>query len=391
MNLAILDKETQHFIQTNLKTVVPNLVLRGSSFPKVSIQEIAEQIISKNKCEKKLPTWFHQENIYYPHKINIEQTSSEITATYKANLVSGSHLIDITGGFGVDSYYFSKKIKQVTHCEINSELIAIAKHNSTQLNVNNIDYLNEDGIAFLKKSNTTYDWIYADPSRRNESKEKVILLEDCSPNIKEYIDLLLTKAAHIIIKVSPILDITKTINDLKNVKEVHIIGINNEVKELLFIIEKDFNETLLFKTINYTKKESQCFNFTLNTKESASYTEPKKFLYEPNACILKGGAFQQISCKFNIEKLHKHSHLYTSESLVKFPGRIFEIQHCINYDKKQLKKLIPTKKANITVRNFPESVSQIRKKTGLKEGGDIYVFFTTTLNNLHKALICKKI
>jgi 16S rRNA C967 or C1407 C5-methylase (RsmB/RsmF family) len=178
LNHQILNKEVQDFINAHLKSDVTKLILKGSPFETVSIQEIAEQLLAKNSCEKKLPNWFNAENIYYPNKLNIEQTSSEITANYKSDLVSGETLIDITGGFGVDAYFFSQKVAKITHCEINEELSAMVSHNFKQLKVKNSNTYLGDGIEFLEKSQEKFDWIYADPSRRNDAKGKVFLLED---------------------------------------------------------------------------------------------------------------------------------------------------------------------------------------------------------------------
>ena len=391
MNTNILNKEIQDFINANLKTDLTKLILKGCPFKEISIQEIAAQIVAKNKCQNKLPTWFRTENIYYPNKLNIEQTSSEITAQYKSKLVFGNSLIDITGGFGVDAFYFSQKVKNITHCEINEELSKIVSHNYQQLNAQNINTLVGDGIEFLKNYIEKIDWIYSDPSRRNDAKGKVFLLEDCLPNIPENLDLLFKKTDNILIKISPILDITSAINELKFVKEIHVVAIENEVKELLFLLEKNWNQSISIQTINFNKTDNQVFKLDLGEQVSATYSEPKKYIYEPNAAILKAGAFQQVSNHLKIAKLHQHSHLYTSENLIEFPGRCFEIKNCISYDKKQLRKLIPSKKANITTRNFPENVEQIRKKTGLKDGGNQYVFFTTDKNNKHIVLICHKI
>ncbi len=390
MNTHILNKKVQDFINTNLKSDITKLILKGSQFRSVSIQEIAEQIVSKNKCKKKLPSWFTAENVYYPNKLNIEQTSSEITAKYKANLVSGNSLIDITGGFGVDALYFSKKIKNITHCEINEVLSKIVAHNLKQLNIKNIKTQIVDGINFITQSEQKYDWIYSDPSRRKQEK-KVFLLEDCFPNIPENLDSLFLKANNILIKLSPILDITSAFNELKFIKEIHVIALENDVKELLFLLEKNYAQQVAIKTINFNKNKVQNFNFSFHKEALATYSEPKKYLYEPNSAILKAGAFNQISEQLKIDKLHQHSHLYTSTNLIDFPGRTFRIMHCIPYDRKQLKKLLSSKKANITTRNFPETVAQIRKKTKLKDGGLHYLFFTTNLHNNHIVLICEKI
>ena len=391
MNTTVLNKDVQQFINANLKSDITKLILKGSPFEGITIQEIAEQIISKSKCESKLQTWFKTPTIYFPNKLNIEQTSSEITANYKANLVSGNSLIDITGGFGVDAYYFSQKVKNVIHCEINEDLSEIVTHNFEQLKTKNIETIVGDGLEYLEKSRSKFDWIYSDPSRRNDVKGKVFLLEDCLPNIPNNLELLFKKSNHILIKVSPILDLKSAINELKFVKEIHIVAIENEVKELLFILEKNHNKQTDIKTINFNKTNIQQFNFKLYSEVSATYSEPKKYLFEPNSAILKSGAFQQISVQLNVDKLHQHSHLYTSENLIDFPGRSFEIKHIIPYNKKELTKLIPSKKANITTRNFPETVIQIRKKINFKDGGNLYLFFTTDINNKHLVLICKKV
>lgn len=391
MNKHLLNKEVQQFIHSNLTSDITKLILKGSPFSTVSIQEIAKQIAAKNKCRTKLPTWFTTENIYYPTKLNIEQTSSEITANYKSNLVSGDSIIDLTGGFGVDTYYFSKKIKSVTHCEINEGLSEIVSHNLVEFQISNISTNIGNGIEYLQNNNTKYDWIYADPSRRNDTKGKVFLLKDCLPNIPENLNLLFDRTNQILLKVSPILDLKSAIQELKFVKEIHVVAVENEVKELLFLLGKNYTKPILIKTSNILKKSQQKFEFYLNDESEASYAEPKHYLYEPNAAILKGGAFQQLSAQLKLDKLHQHSHLYTSTELVDFPGRRFKIKHCISYDKKQLKKLIPSKKANITTRNFPETVAQIRKKTGIKDGGNQYLFFTTKINKKHLVLICEKV
>ncbi len=391
MNFEILTSKVQQFIVDNLKSNITKLILKGSPFDGISIQELANQIVAKQKSEHKLSTWFSTENIYYPAKISIEQTSSESTAQYKSELIKGDSIIDITGGFGVDCFYFSKRFKNVTHSEINEELSTIVKHNYQQLNIKNIDTFSGDGIDFLKNTETNFDCIYIDPSRRNDIKGKVFLLKDCLPNVPDNIDFLFTKTNQILLKNSPILDISSAISELKFVKEIHVIALKNEVKEVLFLLEKNYQKDIQLKTINIQKEDNQEFNFNLKEEVTSTYSEPLSYLYEPNSSILKSGGFHQISTQLNVFKLHQHSHLYTSEKLIDFPGRRFKVEHIINYDKKKLKKLLSEKKANITTRNFPKSVAQIRKETNLKDGGNSYVFFTTDLENNLKSIICRKI
>lgn len=340
MNLAILHKSVQDYIQQNLSSNITKLILKGSPFPNISVQELANQIIAKQKSRTKLPIWFHTKNIYYPPKLSIEQTSSEVTASYKSTIVKGNSLIDVTGGFGVDAFFFSKQFKAVTHCELQIELSKIVAHNNVQLKIKNIRTITGDGIKFLKNTDELFDCIYLDPSRRNDIKGKVFLLKDCLPNVPENLSLLFEKSNSILIKNSPVLDLTSTIKELKFVKEIHIVAVHNEVKELLFLLEKEYQQDIQIKTINYSKREIQKFNFNFGDKTEALFGEPQQYLYEPNAAILKSGGFSEVSTQFGIEKLHKHSHLYTSDKLIEdFPGRIFSIESILPFDKKLKKKL----------------------------------------------------
>lgn len=391
MNKHLLHTSIQQFISDNLTSDISKILFKGTSFPNVTAKEIVEQIEAKNRSQKKLPSWFHTDIIYYPNKLNIEQTSSEITAKYKSELINGDSIIDLTGGFGVDCFYFSKRFKKVAHCEINSELSEIVSYNYQQLKVKNIDTLNVDGIAYLKTQSSKFDWIYIDPSRRNDIKGKVFLLNDCLPNVPENLNQLFSFSDNILIKISPILDITSAINELNFVKEVHVVAVNNEVKELLFILGKGYAEEINIKTINFQKGKNQYFEFARIESDAPIYGLPKKYIYEPNAAILKSGGFAEVANQLGLEKLHQHSHLYTSDRLIDFPGRRFELNHNIPFDKKWLKKLIPSKKANITTRNFPLTVSQIRKKTGLKDGGGQYLFCTIDCINKNIILICQKV
>ena len=317
-------------------------------------------------------------------------TSSEIAAKHKSELITGKNLIDITGGFGIDAYYFSKQFKKVVHCEINEELSTIVKHNFKQLGVTNIDVFSGNGMNFLKETSQKFDCIYIDPSRRNDVKGKVFLLKDCLPYVPPKIDFLFAKANQILIKVSPILDITNTINDLKNVKKVQVLAINNEVKELLFLLEKDHEESIAIEGISYQKNKVQKFNFTYQSEIKSTYSEPLAYLYEPNSAILKSGGFHEVSEQLNVFKIQQHSHLYTSNKLIDFPGRSFKIEQILNYDKKKIKRLLPDKKANITTRNFPKTVAQIRKEIKISDGGNLYLFFTTDLNDNKIVVVCVK-
>ncbi|KAA5821183.1 class I SAM-dependent methyltransferase [Algibacter amylolyticus] len=391
MNKNILNTDIQNFIENNANIAIGDLVLKGTAFPDVNTKQIIEQIEAKNRCKSKLFTWYSTNKIYYPNKLNIEQTSSETTAEYKSELINGDSIIDLTGGFGVDCFYFSKRFKSVIHCEINESLSDIVNHNYHQLNISNIKTINEDGIAYLETWNKQFDWIYIDPSRRHNSKGKVFFLKDCLPNVPEHLDMLLKHSNNIMIKTSPLLDISVGIGELKHVKRIHVVAVNNEVKELLWVLENGYDSEISIKTVNIKKDKEEHFSFPLHEEKltESEYSLPLDYLYEPNASILKSGAFNQISKQLEINKLQKHSHLYTSSALIDFPGRIFTIEAYIPYNKKALKRL-GIKKANITTRNFPETVQQIRSKFKINDGGNDYLFFTTDMNANKIVLITKK-
>lgn len=393
MNKRILNTVVQEFIDSNLNSDIYSILLKGISFENIETKDIIEQIEAKNKCKNKLPTWFNTKIIYYPTKLNIEQTSSETTAKYKASLIKGNSIIDLTGGFGIDSYYFSKQFKNVLYCEIDKNLSKIVNHNFKQLKASNINIENADGIDYLKIASNSFDWIYIDPSRRHNTKGKVFFLKDCLPNIPEHFNLLLKHSKNILIKTSPLLDISIGIEELKYVKAIHVVAVNNEVKELLWLVEKGYSGTISIKTVNIKNEKKQQFNFKFEdeTTINLEYNKPLSYLYEPNAAIMKAGAFKSVANTYKVNKLQQHSHLYTSNNLLGFPGRRFKIIEVFLYNKKSISKVLSSKKANITTRNFPETVNQIKNKFNIQDGGELYVFFTTNLLNNKIVIITTKI
>lgn len=392
MNTIILRQDIQDFITENSGVLVSKLALQKNPFPEIDWILILNQIEAKSKAKEKLPTWFSTENIIYPSKISVEQTSSEKTAEYKASLISGESLIDLTGGFGVDDYYFSKRFKNIAHCEINEDLSAIVKHNFKQLQVENCTFYANDSTNVLNELNQKWDWIYIDPSRRNDAKGKVFMLKDCLPNVPDLLDFYFEKANSILIKTAPLLDISAGLSELKFVKNIHIIALENEVKELLFEIHNHYKGEITIKTANILKEKIETFEFVLGDETVyASYHLPQKYVYEPNSAIMKSGGFDQVSTIFDINKLHKHSHLYTSDELIDFPGRRFEVEKVIGYSKNEMKSELANQQANITTRNFPDTVENIRKKWKIKNGGNLYCFFTTDKNDNKIVLICRKI
>lgn len=392
LNKKLLNTGVQSFINENLNADIVSVLLKKSPFEGISPKELAQQIESRKKCRSKLPEWYNTEGIYYPRKINIEQCSSQITAAYKTEIIDGKSVFDLSGGFGVDSYFFSRKIAGVWHAEIDEELAEIAAYNFKKLGANNIHSLNTDGTVYLKNNKQKFDWIYIDPSRRSESHKKVYKLSDCHPDVAAHLDLIFSRTKNVLLKTSPLLDISAGIASLQFVWEIHIVAINNEVKEALWLLRSGFNGEITIKTINFLRNSKQQFEFKINTEKKAvsSLSNPLKFLFEPNAAIMKAGAFKLIGNQFSLNKLHEHTHLYTSDHLIEFPGRRFEILENIPYNKKALKSL-GLNKANISVRNFPESVASIRKKFKIKDGGTTYLFFINDCNNEYRVLLCSRL
>lgn len=392
MNIEeLLQPKIQDFITENLGTDSVKLALMRNPFPEVSYAEIINQIISKKKAKEKLTTWFSKTNIIYPKKISIEQTSSESTANYKSSLVSGEKLIDCTGGFGIDDYYFSKQFKTVIHCELNADLSQIVKHNYEVLKVTNIECYQGDSTEILKQLNQKFDCIYIDPSRRNDAKGKVFMLSDCLPNVVNLQDFYFQFTNTILIKTAPILDLQAGLLELKNVAQIHIVAVDNEVKELLWKIEKNHNHSPEIIAVNIEKSTPSITKIESSKLYSARYSLPKKYLYEPNAALMKSGGFEAVSELFNVSKLHQHSHLYTTEEITAFPGRKFQIDAMIPFQKKEIAHYIQSQKMNVSTRNFPIKPEEIKKKYKIQDGGTIFAFFTTNLNNEKIILLCTKL
>ena len=388
VNPALLHSEVQQFIRS-YNEELSVLAFKGSPFEGISVQELLIQIEGFRKTKLKLPHWHTTPGIYFPPKLNLEQTSSEITARYKAALVAGDAMADLTGGLGVDTFYLAKRFKHVAYFEQNEQLSEIANHNFEQMGVTNIEAHHGDGLQGI--ANSHYDVIYMDPARRHESKGKVFFLKDCEPNVVEHMDYLMARCDTLLLKTSPMLDISAGIIELQAVNELHIIALENEVKELVWVIRKESKPSFQVRTINITKNGIQKFDFKYHHEGQAQFGLPNAFLYEPNAALMKAGAFSLLSEAFELDKLHLHSHLYTSAMLIDFPGRRFTIKEVIPYQKGVMRDRLLGQKAHITTRNFPESVASLRKKWKIKEGGSIYLFFTTQGDNTRIVLICSKI
>ena len=375
INPSILIEEIQKYINANLTADLHSLLLKKSPFAEVSMHEIAQQIKGKKVAEKKFP-FLLRDGIVFPPNLNLEQASSQSTAEYKAKNLKGKSFLDLTSGFGIDAYFLSHNFDEVTLVEQNTELLETVKHNWNILG-RKANLINENLEDFLQKNSQKFDLIYLDPARRDAQKNKKFLLEDLSPNLLEIQEKLGEISDEIIIKLSPLIDISYLLSVVKNVSRIEIIAVKNEVKELLvFISRKNSHTDTEIKCVNLESTYPD-FVFIFNDEKNAvaEYSDPQNFLYLPNNAVLKSGAFNTVAKKFKLLKLHANTHFYTSDELVKeFPGRVLEV---VVIEPKQILK---GEKFNIISKNYPLSPDEIKKKYKISDGGKTYLIFTQSQN-----------
>lgn len=368
----LLSPEIQKFIFENQAVNIQDLLLKKSLFPEVSMQDIVQQIKGLQVAQRKFP-FLLQDGIVFPPQLNLEQASSEKTAHYKSNILKGKKLIDLTCGFGIDAYYLSKNFEEVTLVEQNAELLDIVAHNWNILN-KKATFINQKLEDFLNENQSRFDVLYLDPARRDQHQNKVFLLEELSPNLLEIQNQLLEISEEIVIKLSPLIDLKYLITVLHRIAKIEIIAVKNDVKEVLvFIQSKKETEKILCRCVNLETEEPP-FEFYFGEEESEIiYSEPEEYLYIPNNAVLKSGAFNEVSRKFRLKKLHPNTHLYTSDvELTNFPGRQLMVEII---EPKSLKK---GERYNIISKNHPLKPEEIKKKYKLKDGGDQYLVFTQT-------------
>ncbi len=377
--------EVQQFIRDHAHHDPFQLVLQASQYPGLPIKAIAAQIRARQKAKLKLPEWYQQEGVVFPALLSVEQCSSEITARYKSTLLQGQHLIDLTGGMGVDTYYMSHAFAHTDYVEQNMALTEVTAYNFGILQENSnrfklIAVHNLPAEQFLQKMTKSADCIFIDPARRDEHTHKVFRLEDCTPNVVALKEKLLAKAQNVLIKTSPMLDIDAAIGELEQVYQVHVVAVNNECKEVIYWLKQAVIGEPEIVTVNFQGDRQQFFQYN-RSREAATtvtFSAPLLYLYEPNVAILKAGAFKSVAQAYGVYKLHSHTHLYTSAQRVPdFPGRTFRCEAVTAYNRKAVQKALSVKKAHLTTRNFPASVQEARKKLGLADGGDYYLFLAT--------------
>lgn len=380
----LISSDIQNYINQNLNSDLTKLLLKKSPFPDVSMQEIVQQIKGRKTAEKKFP-FLTKEGIVFPPNLNLEQASSQSTAEYKAQNLKGKTFLDLTCGFGIDAYFLSQNFDEVTLVEQNPQLISLVESNWKTLG-RKAHFINKNLEEFLENLRQAqidnfnkFDVVYLDPARRDQQNKKKFLLEDLSPNLLEIQEKLHSITDKIIVKLSPLIDISYLISELKNITEIQIIAVRNEVKELVLIIENnqltDNQQPTTIKCINLESNDPE-FSFNLDDEKSSNseFSESSNFLYIPNNSILKAGAFNIISEKFGLKKLHPNTHFYTSENKIEnFPGRVLEIE---KIEAKNLKK---GEKYNIVSKNYPLKPEEIKKKYKLNDGGNQYLIFTQSV------------
>lgn len=384
-----MNQATKDYIKKHAEGDVRQLALQGTKDPEVDLTFALEQIAGRQKAKTKLPSWAETEGIIYPPHLSMEQCSSEQTARYKASIVGDRALVvDLTAGFGVDLAFISQGFKRAVHVERQPQLCAISSENYQLLGLNHIEVVCGDGIDYLHQLGHA-DLIFMDPARRDEHGGRTYGIADCTPNVLELRDELLEKADWVMLKLSPMLDWRKAVEDLGNVSEVHIVSVDNECKELLLIMEKE-EKPLKVICVN----NGSIFAVKGESQRGISYSEgERRYLFEPNASVMKAGCFDELQSRFPVVQLDKNSHLFVADKDIDdFPGRRFIIERTTSMNKRDLKAALEgISKANVTVRNFPISVAELRKRLKLKEGGEVFIFATTVEGNSHQLFICRKI
>jgi 16S rRNA G966 N2-methylase RsmD len=381
------------FIEAHLDADPARLLLSAHRWPDIPVAYAASQIEALKKIKTKLPDWYRTD-LVMPPKLSVEQSSSATTGAYKAQLVKGQRMADLTGGMGVDTYYLSTSFEAVDYVERQEALVAAARHNFSIFGRVHIHCHQADAMDFLDQIKVPYDLIYLDPARRDEAQKKVFHLTDCEPNVVNLQNQLLLKAKQVLVKNAPLLDISQAIQQLPQVTKVWVVAVANEVKELLLLLEPvPIHHPIEVTAVNL---QSQQPDFTIvwgaEAAQSVHYSLPLEYLYEPNAAIMKMGAFRTFAAEFGLHKLHANSHLFTADRLLKdIPGRIFQVEAVVKYDKKAVRAVLDPAQANIATRNFPDSPDVVRQRLQLTDGGDHYLFATTLMDNSRRILVTKKV
>mgnify|MGYP000671394777 FL=1 len=397
---------TAEFIREYRERDIRQLALQANRFPDVDMLYALDQIQGWQIARRKLPKWAACDGVIFPPHLSMEQCSSEPTAQYKLNLAMewaervghASRMTDLTGGFGVDFSFTSCAFAAATYVERNEQLCHIVEHNLPLLGLNNATVVCADAVEYLSTVEPQ-TMLFLDPARRDEHGAKTVMLADCTPDVVQLLPKLLEKSRFTMLKLSPMLDWHKAVDDLQGtVREVHIVSVGGECKELLLVLSTVVESELKVycADLSTASDTSSLFVYTPGSSapvaNSKLKTQNSKFVHEPNASIMKAGCFDELAAAYGVSPVSRNSHLFLSDEPVDgFPGRSFVVERVTTMNKGELRKaLAGIEKANIATRNFPLSVAELRKRLKIKDGGDVYIFATTTAEGEHLLLISRK-
>lgn len=394
------NEATIGFVQEHREEDVRKLALQARRDSDVDLPWALDQIQGWQTARRKLPSWAAINGIVYPPHLSMEQCSSQQTALYKCSIMDrlpeGSHetLVDLTGGFGVDFAFMAQRAQRAIYVERQEHLCETARHNFGLLELSHATVIHADAEDALQDLDTkpASTLLYLDPARRDSNSTRTYAITDCTPNVLELKDQLLKTADHILIKLSPMLDWHKAVCDLgEHVAEVHIVSVANECKELLMLLSADQRGEPVIHCVNdgqvliYSPGED-------NLPAAIADGENAAYLYEPNASVMKAGCYGVLTQRFPVRALATDSHLFVSDGLIEdFPGRRFAITTITSMNKKELGRALKgISQANVAVRNFPMSAVDLRRRLGLKDGGECYVFGTTDAAGRRLLFLCEK-
>ena len=382
-----MTKEFIDFVNAHKDEDTARLLLSAARYPSIDMPAAVQQIEGLRTAREKWPGLLAFEEFFYPPRLNREQSSSEATARYKASIISSddchlSTIADLTGGMGVDTLAFAKVAQHVDYVERDPQLCALMEHNLRALRIDNVSVHCADSMEWLTAAGR-YDLLFVDPARRAASGRKVAAFEDCMPNILEHAEMLRMHCRLLMVKASPMIDIDLGCRQLGNVNEVHVVGVKGECKEVLFVCGEPQGEPrITCEEVSFTRSEEAA--------TEARYVKTMgRYLYEPDAMLMKGGPFKIIAVRYGIEQLGHNTHLYTSEKrLDGFPGRVFEVLQELKLSRKEVAAVIPDGKAHVVTRNYPVEAAALQRQLGLREGGDVFVV-ATSVGDRKCGFLCK--
>ncbi|MEM9158235.1 MAG: class I SAM-dependent methyltransferase [Verrucomicrobiota bacterium] len=394
--MPLLTPEIKEFIAANRGVSAEDLALKAKKVSELPMAFIAQQVKGRAKIFRKLPSWFANEQVVFPKSLSLEQCSSEAAARYKAGLVEGKSAIDLTGGYGVDTRFLCDRFEKVTHVERQGELTEIVRENALAFGIGEtLECVEGDGLEILRERKGRFDLIYADPARRDDRSLKVSAFEDCEPNLIACWEELLERGSTVMVKASPGLDVSRGLEQLSGVFASHIVSVENECKEVLFLARQGSSDEPRIHCVNILKNgEVERFAFSMSEERAldGEYGALGRYLYEPNASVMKGGGFKSFAKEVGLPLASQRTRFLCGDALNEgFPGRVFEILDTANVGAKEAKGMFPGRKANVIARNCGMGAEELKKKLKLKDGGEWFAIGTTDWEGKRVLLKAKRV